>query len=98
VTGRALDQVLDALVEQEVVRYAAVTSPGGTMAEAGDLPAPPSEDDPVEASLNGAAEALKVPARAMVEVGDGCILQLGTTEALPEEELQQLRSVVASAM
>lgn len=97
-TAPQLDRVLDALAEQDAVRWAAVTTRGGTtVAEAGDLPERP-QGDPGESPLTGGSAALEASFQSLVEVGDGRLLQLGTTEELPEDELRQIRSVVASAM
>lgn len=98
-TASKIDRILDALVEQDAVRYATVTDRGGnTVAEAGDLPTPAPEATSPEAVLEGGSGTLEAAVQTMVEVGDGRILQLGTTEELPEDELRQLRSLVASAM
>lgn len=100
-TASAIDRVLDALTEQDAVRYAVVTTRGGnTVAEAGDLPSPGERDtgDSPGTSLSGGSEAVQARVQTMVEVGEGRILHVGTARELPEPELQQLRSVVASAM
>lgn len=97
-TATALDRVLDALVEQDAVRYAVVTARGGsTVAEAGDVPRRDTPDTP-EATVAGGSGAVETPVRTMVEVGQGRILHVATTEELPGPEVRQLRSVVASAL
>lgn len=93
-----VDRVLDALVEQEAVHYAVVTSRGGnTVAEAGDVPERTGGDS-LEATVSGASGIGRCRVRMMVEVGEGKILHVGTTQRLPGPEVRQLRSVVASAL
>lgn len=91
-----LDQVLEALAEQEAVRYAAVTSGRGeTVAEAGDVPREAGRDVP-EATVPRAAGGDGHGARMMAQVGEGKLLHVGTDEPLSRAELRQLRSAVAS--
>lgn len=97
-TAPPVARVLDALVEQEAVQYAAVTSPGGkVVAEAGDLPRDPADEAP-EATVHGTAGDAAPSVRSLAEVGEGKILHVGTSRRLPGPELRQLQSVVASAM
>lgn len=97
-TPSKLERVLDALTEQDAVRYAVVTSPGGNVhAEAGDLPDREGPGSP-EPAVAGGSGAVETPVRTLVEVGEDRVLHLGTTAEFHEEELRQLRSVVASAL
>lgn len=91
-----IDRVLDALVEQEAVDYAAVTSGSGeAVAEAGDLP---EGDDDLEAGVAAASWDVPSRIRTMVEVGGGKVLHLGLARRLPTEELRQLRSAISSVV
>lgn len=93
-TPSRVQRVLGALVDQEAVDFAVVTCQAGdALAEAGDVPEERRWDVPKGVVRESAGFGF----RTLVEVGDGKILHVGTTQRLPVPEVRALRSVVASA-